>query len=60
MPSSMQQDAARKIDEFWQDIKTQCEKEKEARQAQPVQLLRIPRQGDRDSEVIPISIPKLI
>ena len=39
VPSSMQQDAARKIDEFWHDIKAQREKEKEAGQAQPGHLL---------------------
>ena len=38
VPSSMQQDAARKIDAFWHDIKAQREKEKEAGQKESAQL----------------------
>ena len=38
VPSSMQQDAARKIDAFWDDIKAQREKEKEAGQKESAQL----------------------
>ena len=38
VPSSMQQDAARKIDDFWHDIKAQRKKEKDAEQKEPVQF----------------------
>ena len=38
VPSAMQQDAARKIDEFWHDIKARRKEEKETEQKEPVQL----------------------